>query len=83
MATHRSTPCSSSTSSLREHDTSVGGRRDHRDLFDRLLAYASPAGIFSEEIGPEGRLIGDIPQAFTHLALVSAATHLDRALANR
>jgi len=53
-----------------------------RDLFDRLLSYASPTGIFSEEIGPSGRLIGNLPQAFTHLALISAATYLDDALAD-
>lgn len=58
------------------------GRLDEaRDLFDRLLSYASPTGIFSEEIGPSGRLIGNMPQAFTHLALISAATFLDPALA--
>ncbi|MGB3735637.1 MAG: glycoside hydrolase family 15 protein [Ilumatobacter sp.] len=53
-----------------------------RDLFDRLLSYASPTGIFSEEIGPSGRLIGNLPQAFTHLALISAAIYLDEALAD-
>ncbi len=57
------------------------GRLDEaRDLFDRLLSYASPTGIFSEEIGPTGRLVGNLPQAFTHLALISAAIYLDEAL---
>jgi len=51
-----------------------------RDLFDRLLSYAGPTGIFSEEIGPRGRMIGNLPQAFTHLALISAAIYLDEAL---
>ena len=51
-----------------------------RSMFDRLLSYASPTGLFSEEIGPEGRLIGNFPQAFTHLALISAAVQLDEVL---
>ena len=49
-------------------------------LFDRLLSYAGPTGIFSEEIGPEGQQLGNLPQAFTHLSLVSAALALDEAL---
>lgn len=57
------------------------GRVDQaRDLFDRLLSYSSPTGIYSEEIDPSGRLVGNMPQAFTHLALISAATYLDGAL---
>lgn len=57
------------------------GRVDQaRDLFDRLLSYSSPTGIYSEEIDPSGRLVGNLPQAFTHLALISAATYLDGAL---
>ncbi len=57
------------------------GRVDEaRMLFDRLLSFSSPTGIFSEEIGPDGRLLGNFPQAFTHLALISAATYLDRVI---
>ena len=57
-----------------------GRASEARRLFDRLLSYASPSGIFSEEIGPSGRLIGNLPQAFTHLALISAAIALDEEL---
>lgn len=57
------------------------GRVDdaHR-LFDRLLTYANPVGLYSEQVGPDGHLLGNFPQAFTHLALISAAIHLDEAL---
>ncbi len=49
-------------------------------LFEKLLGYANHLGLYSEELGPDGRHLGNFPQAFTHLALVSAATYLDRAL---
>lgn len=49
-------------------------------LFEKLLAYANHLGLYSEELGSNGRHFGNFPQAFTHLALISAATCLDRAL---
>jgi GH15 family glucan-1,4-alpha-glucosidase len=49
-------------------------------LFEKLLGYANHLGLYSEELGPNGRHLGNFPQAFTHLALISAATYLDRAL---
>ena len=48
--------------------------------FDRLLSYASPLGLFAEQIGADGRQLGNLPQAFTHLALISAAFQLDEDL---
>ena len=57
-----------------------GRGREAQLLFDRLLSYATPTGLFSEEIGPNGRLLGNFPQAFTHLALISAAVRLDEVL---
>jgi GH15 family glucan-1,4-alpha-glucosidase len=49
-------------------------------LFEKLLGYANHLGLYSEELGEDGRHLGNFPQAFTHLALISAATYLDRAL---
>jgi GH15 family glucan-1,4-alpha-glucosidase len=57
------------------------GRLDHaRIAFEKMLTYANHLGLFSEEIGPHGEQLGNFPQAFTHLALISAATNLDRQL---
>ncbi len=58
----------------------AGRGRKAQMLFDRLLSYASPTGLFSEEIGPNGLMLGNYPQAFTHLALISAAVRIDEAL---
>ncbi|MFF9277012.1 glycoside hydrolase family 15 protein [Streptomyces griseosporeus] len=52
-----------------------------RYAFDKMLTYANPVGLFAEEIGPSGEQLGNFPQAFTHLALVTAAMALDEELA--
>jgi GH15 family glucan-1,4-alpha-glucosidase len=49
-------------------------------LFEKLLSYANHLGLFSEEISGKGELLGNYPQALTHLALISAAFNLDRLL---
>lgn len=54
-----------------------------RLLFEKMLGYASPLGLYSEQIGPQGEQIGNYPQAFTHLALISAAFQLNRDLDER
>jgi pentatricopeptide repeat protein len=51
-----------------------------RLIFEKMLTYGNHLGLYAEEIGPTGELLGNFPQAFTHLALISAAFNLDRAL---
>ncbi len=51
-----------------------------RLMFEQMLGYANHLGIFSEEIGLSGEALGNTPQAFTHLSLISAAYNLDKAL---
>ena len=57
------------------------GRLDEAQLaFEKMLTYANHLGLYAEQIGLRGELLGNFPQAFTHLALISAATTLDRQL---
>ena len=52
-------------------------------LFERVLGYANHLGLYSEQTGPQGEALGNFPQAFTHLALISAAFNLDRMLGSQ
>ncbi|GAA2785650.1 glycoside hydrolase family 15 protein [Kitasatospora paracochleata] len=57
------------------------GRPDQaRYAFDKMLTYANHVGLFAEEVGPTGEQLGNFPQAFTHLALITAALALDAQL---
>jgi GH15 family glucan-1,4-alpha-glucosidase len=57
------------------------GRLDEaRLMFEKMLSYANHLGLFAEQIGPCGEALGNFPQAFTHIALISAAYNLDRSL---
>lgn len=51
-----------------------------RLIFEQMLGYANHLGLYAEETGPSGEALGNFPQAFTHLALISAAFNLDREL---
>ncbi len=51
-----------------------------RLMFEKMLGYSNHLGLYAEETGPLGEALGNFPQAFTHLALISAAFNLDRVL---
>jgi GH15 family glucan-1,4-alpha-glucosidase len=58
----------------------IGEIKRARTLCERILGYASPLGLYAEEIDPRsGRHLGNFPQAFTHLALINAVMHVIRA----
>lgn len=57
-----------------------GQLQDARFLFERMLGYANHLGLYAEEVGPSGEALGNFPQAFTHLSLITAAYNLNRAL---
>jgi alpha,alpha-trehalase len=65
----------------------IGETERARELCERLLEHAGPLGLYAEEIDPDsGRHWGNYPQAFTHLALINAVSHVisdDRAAPDR
>jgi GH15 family glucan-1,4-alpha-glucosidase len=51
-----------------------------RSMCERVLGFASPLGLYAEEVDPQtGRHLGNFPQAFTHLALINAVMHVIKA----
>jgi GH15 family glucan-1,4-alpha-glucosidase len=48
--------------------------------FEKLIAYGNHVQLYAEEFSPRADLVGNFPQALTHLALISAALYLDRAI---
>lgn len=54
-----------------------------RFYFEKMLGYANHLGLYSEQLGFEGEHLGNFPQAFTHLGLISAAYDLDKQLNDR
>lgn len=63
--------------------TRAGRINDARLMFEQMLGYANHVGLYAEETGHHGEGLGNFPQAFTHLALISAAFNLDRVLGSR
>jgi GH15 family glucan-1,4-alpha-glucosidase len=47
-----------------------------KENFEKMLGYANHLGLYSEQLGMKGEHLGNFPQAFTHLALISAAIEL-------
>jgi GH15 family glucan-1,4-alpha-glucosidase len=60
--------------------TRAGRLEEARFVFEKMLTYANHLGLYAEEIGPSGEALGNFPQAFTHMGLISAAFNLDRRL---
>jgi GH15 family glucan-1,4-alpha-glucosidase len=58
----------------------MGDLQKARLFFEKMLGYANHLGLYGEELGPRAQHLGNFPQAFTHLALISAAYDLDRRL---
>jgi len=57
------------------------GRLDEaRLILEKMLTYSNHVGLFAEEIGPTGEALGNYPQAFTHLSLITACFNIDAAL---
>ena len=57
------------------------GRLDAaRLMLEKMLTYSNHVGLYAEEIGPTGEALGNYPQAFTHLSLITACYHIDQAL---
>jgi GH15 family glucan-1,4-alpha-glucosidase len=62
----------------------IGRLDDATALFYRLLGYANPVGLFSEDIEPKsGRLLGNFPQAYTHVGLINTAVTLSELIEAR
>ena len=60
--------------------TRAGRLNEARFIFERMIGYSNHLGLYAEMISPAGEALGNFPQAFTHLSLISAAFNLDRAL---
>jgi len=57
------------------------GRLDEaRLMLEKMLSYSNHVGLYAEEIGPTGEALGNFPQAFTHLSLITACVNIDAAL---
>jgi len=58
----------------------AGDAEKARFFFEKMLGYANHLGLYAEELGPRAEHLGNFPQAFTHLGLISAAYDLNRRL---
>jgi len=64
--------------------TMAGRLKEAEDLLNSLIELSNHVGLFSEEVDlSTGKMLGNFPQAFTHMGFITAATALDRAIARR
>jgi GH15 family glucan-1,4-alpha-glucosidase len=54
--------------------TRAGYLEEARYIFEKMLTYANHLGLYSEEIGPSGEALGNFPQAFTHISIITGDT---------
>jgi GH15 family glucan-1,4-alpha-glucosidase len=62
--------------------TRSGRIEEAQFLFEKMLTYANHLGLYGEQLSPGGEMLGNFPQAFTHLGLISAAFNLNKRLDN-
>jgi GH15 family glucan-1,4-alpha-glucosidase len=60
--------------------TRAGRLKEARLKLEKMFSYSNHLGLYAEEISTTGQMLGNYPQAFTHLGLINAAINLDRAL---
>ena len=65
---------------IRSYYAQGGDLHKARYLFEKALGYSNHLGLYAEELGPCGQHLGNFPQAFTHISLISAAWNLDHRL---
>jgi GH15 family glucan-1,4-alpha-glucosidase len=58
----------------------MGDVQKARYFMEKMLGYANHVGLYGEQLGVRAQHLGNFPQAFTHIALISAAYDLDRRL---
>lgn len=58
----------------------AGHVEEGRLMLEKMLTYSNHVGLFAEEVGPTGEALGNFPQAFTHLSLITACYNIDQAL---
>jgi GH15 family glucan-1,4-alpha-glucosidase len=63
--------------------TRAGRLEEARLIFEKILSYANHLGLYAEELSVTGEHLGNFPQAFAHIGLISAAYNLDRALGSQ
>lgn len=65
---------------LAESLARAGRMNESRLMLEKMLTYSNHLGLFAEEIGPTGEALGNYPQAFTHLSLITACYNIDQML---
>jgi len=65
---------------LAESPARAGRLDDARLMLEKMLTYSNHVGLYAEEIGTVGEALGNYPQAFTHLSLITACYNVDQML---